>query len=108
MPQSLKDIESILLNKLAFTRATGHGNDHKWFELTLPGITRIITKLSHGRGTVTRKIEGKIAKQVGVTGPFFAKMLDCTNSRKDYYDQVQLAPVGHVRQLPSSHQADSS
>jgi hypothetical protein len=53
---------------------------------------------------VGQKIEGKIAQQLGVAGPFFKKLVDCTKSRKDYCDLVQKSPVGHVHLMPKPPQ----
>jgi hypothetical protein len=92
MPYRPRDIESVLLNKFDFSRAEGHSSDHRWFEIRLPGLPCILTKVSQGRRETTRGLESKIARQLRVRRTFFRGMMDCTNEREDYYQQVQEDP----------------
>ncbi len=85
-------IESRLLSKFEFHEAHGRSHDHKWYELILPGLPVISTKISHGKNEVDKNIESKIARQLRVRTQYFRGMIECTNSREDYYKQVKDAP----------------
>jgi hypothetical protein len=52
----------------------------------------ILTKVSHSKQDIGPKLEGKIARQLRVHKPYFEEMMDCTNSREDYYQQVRESP----------------
>ncbi len=86
------DVERLLCNKFGFARAAHHSSNHRWFELTLPGLPTIFTKVSQGRKDIDPGIESKIAKQIKVRKPFYNMMMDCTRSREDYYAQVTKDP----------------
>ena len=87
-----KEVEGKLRDKFAFNPAKGHSSDHRWFELRLPGLPPIITKVSHSRKEIGPNLEGMIARQLKVRIPYFRGMIKCTNSRRDYYRQVQEDP----------------
>jgi len=92
MPYKPKEVERKLRHKFAFSPAKEHSVDHHWFELELPGLPAILTKVSHNRREIGAKLEGKIARQLRVRTPYFRGMINCTNSRSDYYRQVRDAP----------------
>jgi hypothetical protein len=92
MPRKPREIESTLVNKLGFSRATGHSSDHRWYELQLPGLELILTKVSHSRNDIGSKLEGMIARQCRVRRQFFEGMMDCTKTREEYYHQVREDP----------------
>ena len=92
MPFRPREVESNLQSKFGFSPAREHSSDHRWYELRLPGLPSILTKVSHRRGEVSRGVEGKIARQCRVRVPYFRGMMDCTKKREDYYQQVQVAP----------------
>jgi len=92
MPFKPAEVEASLQGKFGFSPAEGHSSDHKWFELSLPGLEPILTKVSHGRQEIGAKIEGKIARQLRVRASFLRGMISCTKSRDDYYRQVQEDP----------------
>jgi hypothetical protein len=99
MSRKVREIETKLLNKYGFVAAKQHASDHKWLQLDLPRLSRILTKLSHGRGEVHAHLEGKMARQMGVPAPFFKTMLDCKKTKQEYYATVQANPVGVVRRV---------
>lgn len=92
MPYKPKEVERKLRNKFAFSPAREHSLDHRWFELQLPGLPAILTKVSHNRKEIGANLEGKIARQLRVRVHYFRGMIDCTNTREDYYRQVSEAP----------------
>ena len=92
MPYKPKEVERKLQDKFLFSPAKRHSVDHLWFELQLPGLPPILTRVSHSRKEIRAKLEGKIARQLKVRTRYFRGMIDCTNSRKDYYRQVQDDP----------------
>jgi hypothetical protein len=92
MPRTAREIEEILQQKFGFVPAKGHASDHRWYELQLPGVRTILTKVSHGRHEVGPKLEGQMARQLRVRGPYFQGMLSCTHGRDAYYQQVRDHP----------------
>ena len=92
MPYKPKEVERKLRDKFAFSVAKEHGFDHRWFELKLSGLPAILTKVSHNRKEIGANLEGKIARQLRVRTRYFRGMIDCTNTREDYYRQVREDP----------------
>lgn len=78
--------------KFLFAPAEHREAGHKWYELQLPGLPIIATRVGHHKKDVGTKLEGKIARQCRVRGPYFAEMMDCTKSKDDYYEQVRRDP----------------
>ncbi len=92
MSRKPRKIEKVLQSKFGFSPAEGHSSDHRWYELQLPGLPLILTKVSHNKKEIGPKLEGKIARQLRVRGPYFRGMVDCKNNREDYYQKVQEDP----------------
>jgi len=94
MARSPRQIESKLQSKFGFSPASARGRskDHRWYELRLPGLPTIRTKLSHSKKDVGDKLEGKISRQLRVRRPFYERMMSCTKGREDYYEQVKKDP----------------
>ena len=92
MPRRAAEIEGLLQHKFGFSRAMQHGSDHRWYELRLEGLPRILTMVSHGRGEIGPVVLGRMARQLRVRGPFFDGMMSCTRSREEYYRQLREAP----------------
>ena len=93
MPHKPREIESILKNKFHFIPTEGHSPDHRWYEIRLPDLPPILTKISHSKKRdIGRKLEGKIARQLRVRTAYFRGMVDCTHSCEDYYRQVRDDP----------------
>jgi len=92
MPRKPHEIESLLQGKFGFSLSTGHSSDHRWYELSIPGLPIIATYVSHSKKEICRNLESKIARQLRVRKPFFRGMMDCTQGREDYYRQVQEDP----------------
>ncbi len=89
MPYSPRKLESILQTKFHFCPVA---TDHRRYELHLPGLPAIITKVSHSRKEIGRKLESLIARQLRVRTSYFRDMMDCTYNYDDYYRQVQEDP----------------
>jgi len=91
MPINPTELERIILHKFRFSPAK-RGADHIWYELRLDGLPVIMTKISHSNKEIHSKLEGKIARQLRVKGPFFKQMISCNRSRDQYYEQVKADP----------------
>ena len=92
MPHKPEDIEKQLVNKFLFVASKERSVDHRWYEIRLPGLPIIATKVSHSKKDIGPKLESKIARQVRVRHPYFKEMMDCTKSCKEYYAQVRKDP----------------
>lgn len=92
MPLKIKTVEERLQEKFGFSRAEHRSDDHRWYELTLPGIPTISTKFSHGAKELSSTLEGLIAKQLRVRKAYFVEMIECTKSSAEYREQVRTAP----------------
>ena len=93
MPLTPREISSQLQHKFGFTEATGHSEDHRYYELNLPDLPTIWTKVSHNNKDVGASVESKMARQLHVPRAFFNQMIRCTRSRADYYTEVQTNPT---------------
>src|ERR1043165_2930312 len=91
MPRRPEEVEQVLQTKFGFTPATGRDVDHRWWELRLEGLPPVRTFFSRSK-MVTKGLEDAIAHELHVRSPYFRGMLDCQNSRVDYYDQVRYSP----------------
>lgn len=92
MPLRPRELENILTNKFHFEPAQGHSSDHRWYELKLPNLPTILTKVSHSRQEIGSNLEGKIARQIRVRKNYYRGMISCTNDCEDYYRQVRTDP----------------
>jgi hypothetical protein len=86
------EIERLLQSKFGFSPAKGHSSDHRWYELQLPGLPVILTKVSHSKAEIGSNLESKIARQLRVRRPFFEEMIVCTKGLDEYKHQVQTDP----------------
>lgn len=92
MPLKHKDVKSALVNKLGFVPSESRSDDHLWFELKLPGLPTIATKLSHSRSDIGRNLEGKMARQCRVRKKHFRAAVVCTLSADEYRALVRTDP----------------
>jgi len=92
MPIKPRDLERLLQGKFDFVPAKGHSSDHRWYELRLPGLPPILTKVSHRKTEISDDLLGKIRRQLRVRNRFFREMVDCTKEREDYRQQVRKDP----------------
>ena len=84
MTISTREMESTL-KKLGFVPAESKSKAHKWYELNLEEIPKVMTKLSHGRKKISRDLFAKIARQIGVNSPQLRDYAKCTREKEDYY-----------------------
>lgn len=91
MARDNREVEATLLRKFAFTRAN-KGVDHRWLQLALPDLPAILTKFSHTREDIGDVLWKKIANQLRVHSSYLNGMIDCQNSREDYYKKVRTEP----------------
>lgn len=92
MPYKPGEIENALQGKFHFSPSTSHSSNHRWYELSLPGLPLIVTKVSHGKKQIGRKLESMIARQLRVRTSFLREMINCTKDREDYYSRVTEDP----------------
>jgi len=93
MPRKPREIENLLTNKFGFSRASRHGDKHRWFELNVSGVGRILTMLPHSPREIRAKLEGKIARQLQVEKFFFDGMMGCSNNKDQYLAKLQSSPI---------------
>lgn len=93
MPLDARDVERHLRRKFGFSRAATHSVDHHWYELEIPGLPTILTKVSHSEREIPDSLLTAMARQVRVRRPFFVGMIQCTHSKADYVKQVKTDPV---------------
>jgi hypothetical protein len=91
MPRRNRDVENTLLTKFEFT-ASKHSDKHRWVKLQLPGLPVIATFFSHAKGDIGDVLWKKIARQLRVRTSYLNGMMDCHNSRDDYYKKVREEP----------------
>jgi len=92
MPMKIRDLESLLQSKFNFKPSKTRSKDHRWYELEIPGLPIIATKVSHGIKELSDNLEAIIAKQLRVRIKFFRKMFDCSKNLNDYQKKVTEDP----------------
>lgn len=92
MPYRNRDVEEKLLNKFQFVESQNRSDDHRWLELSLPGLPVIATCFSHGRHEIDVRLWGKIARQLRVRAKYLSEMVECTKTCAQYYEQVSDDP----------------
>ncbi len=92
MPRSARDVERLLVQKFGFSPAGNQSVDHAWYQLKLEGFPAIKTKVSRGAGSLSKQLEGMIARQLRVRRAYFDGMFSCRNSSEDYQRQVEEDP----------------
>jgi hypothetical protein len=94
MPLKTRDLKQALTGKFHFAPAKSKGQDHEWFQLTLEGYPKILTKVSRGMHEISDSLLPKIANQLMVPRSFLVGMVQCSNSREDYYARIRANPTG--------------
>jgi len=92
MTRRNRDVETILLTKFESSESRNRADDHRWVELKLPGVPTIRTFFSHARQDIGDELWKTIASQLKVRAQYLDGMIDCTNSRDDYYEKVRDEP----------------
>ncbi len=88
MPRKARDVRGKLTRKFLFEPAKGKATDHDYLQLTVPGVARIVTKFSWGQPEIRDDILSLMAKQLRVTNPMFAGMLDCNVTGDQYREHL--------------------
>ena len=92
MPIKTRELESKLQKKFGFSPSETHSKDHRWYELKIPGLPLILTKVSHGISEISSGLESRIARQLRVRTTFFRGMIECSNNSDSYQNQVSKNP----------------
>ncbi|HRO24584.1 MAG TPA: hypothetical protein PLR07_09860 [Promineifilum sp.] len=85
------EIARVLRRKFEFEDVKGKKKEI-YLSLKLPGVEPVITHVSHpksNRTTVGKVLESMMARQLRVETPYFKGMIQCTNSRDDYYRRLE-------------------
>ncbi len=95
-------VEDLLQGKFGFSPAprSGQGrreDSHKWFELGLPGLPKVRTKVSRNRKDIGPGLEARMARELHVRPAFYRLMMGCQRSREDYYGQIKVDPFPPFR-----------
>jgi hypothetical protein len=77
MPYRPQEVERVLQQKLGFERAETRAVDHRSYQLKLPDMPIIVTKVSHGRTPIGPALEGLMARQMLIRAPFFRGVMNC-------------------------------
>ena len=88
MPRKPMEIENVIKGKLGFSPARNHSADHRWYQLLIPGLPLIVTKVSHSKMDVGSKLEGKIARQLRIRKSFYELVMSCKRNGEQYRRQV--------------------
>jgi hypothetical protein len=89
---SRADAERALVRKLGMTR---EDRDHRWYVLEVDGQVLTRTFVSTGSEkdrTLGHDLVASMARQLGVSTPFFVGIVDCSRSRGDYLAEVARTP----------------
>ena len=90
-PRYNRDIEEKLVKKFKFERLQ-KSEDHKWYQLQLPDVPKIVTKFSHTKEHIGPLLWKKIAQQLRVRANYLDGMIDCKHSEDAYHSQVKTDP----------------
>ncbi len=81
MPVAARLLDSVLVNKLGFTRRDSH---HNFYELRIQGQLVHRTKISHGARDLSDKLLAAIARQMGITRQRLLDIIACHIDRDGY------------------------
>jgi hypothetical protein len=73
------------------TRDNSH---HKMYRKTVDGVTTLVTRLSHGKGTIGDNLVKLMAHQCALYPREFAQLVDCTLTPEDWDRLVRERCVG--------------
>jgi len=92
MTRKPSEIENILQSKFGFASSRSHSSDHRWYELSLPDLPTITTKVSHSKDEIGDTLMKLMAHQCQVRLPYFKGMLKCDEGPEDYRQQIRRDP----------------
>jgi hypothetical protein len=82
MPISARKMDSILVNKLGFSR---RGRKHRVYTLQIEGREVARTLISHGAKEISDRMLATMARQMGITSSQLKAIVRGELSREDYY-----------------------
>ncbi len=82
MPISTRKMDSILVNKLGFSR---RGRKHRVYTLQIEGREVARTLISHGAKEISDRMLATMARQMGITSSQLKAIVRGELSREDYY-----------------------
>ena len=82
MPISARKMDSILVNKLGFSRK---GRKHRIYTLQIKGREVARTLISHGAEEISDRMLATMARQMGITSSQLKAIVRDKLSREDYY-----------------------
>lgn len=86
MPVSARKMDSILVNKLGFSRG---GRKHRIYTLQIEGKEVARTLISHGAKEISDRMLAIMAKQMGITTSQLKAIVRGELSGEDYYQLLR-------------------
>ena len=86
MPISTRKLDSILVNKLGFSR---RGRKHRVYTLQIEGREVARTLISHGAKEISDRMLATMARQMGITSSQLKAIVRGELSREDYYQLLR-------------------
>jgi predicted RNA binding protein YcfA (HicA-like mRNA interferase family) len=86
MPVSARKMDSILVNKLGFSR---RGRKHRIYTLQIEGREVARTLISHGAKEISDRMLATMARQMGITSSQLKAIVRGELSREDYYQLLR-------------------
>ena len=82
MPISARKMDSILVNKLGFSR---RGRKHRVYTLQIEGREVARTLISHGAKEISDRMLATMSRQMGITSSQLKAIVRGEINREDYY-----------------------
>ena len=86
MPISARKMDSILVNRLGFSR---RGRKHRVYTLQIEGREIARTLISHGAKEISNRMLATMARQMGITSSQLKAIVTGEISREDYYQLLR-------------------
>ena len=86
MPVSARKMDSILVNRLGFSR---RGRKHRVYTLQIEGREVARTLISHGAKEISNRMLATMARQMGITSSQLKAIVRGELSREDYYQLLR-------------------
>ena len=86
MPISARKMDSILVNKLGFSR---RGRKHRVYSLQIEGREVARTLISHGAKEISDRMLATMARQMGITSSQLKAIVRGELSREDYFQLLR-------------------
>jgi len=86
MPISAQRMDSILVNKLGFSR---RGRKHRIYALQIEGREVARTLISHGAKEISDRMLATMARQMGITSSQLKDIIKGKLDKEDYYQLLR-------------------